>query len=342
MQSSTVRRLILGAALGCAGVLAFSAPARADDETQQPGGVLGAVVQVVDRALPEPTKAAEPEPEPTREPEPVRDEPARDEPTREPEQGTHTEQAPAGEEPATDDSGDSEPESDAPPANPIGDAIEDVKGGVKDTVIEVVEVVTAPLPSPPVVVVIPTPAPVVTPAPTQPAAPTVASDDTDTTEGAVDEQPAAPATETPEVDLPVDLPVVGPTAGTDAMLPGLTPDDVSHRADDTDAIEACDNPEPRTLDDVRKAIRKVIDKQKQREGDRADPGAPGKPCPGTGAPTERAINGTATATGVGQHGDQVAATTTGLIWPTLTRLQQLRARGDLPDSRSTHLDPAPA
>lgn len=337
---TTLRRLALGAGVAVGGgilaVLFMSTPARADEGPQRPGGVLGTVVEVVDEVLPEPTKAAEPDPEPTREPEPAR------EPTK------AAEQAPADEEPAADDSGDNEPEPEAPPADPIGDAIEDVKDGLEqvvEPVKEVVEVVTDPLPTPPVVVVIPapvvvtpppTPAPTVTPEPTQPATEPAT---VDSTEPAADELPEQPAVEAPDVDQ-VDLPVVGPVAGSNTLLPGLTPDAASSRQDREP--QCTGDHRERTLDDVRKDARSVATGKQPRDGDRADPGGPGKPCPAPAPPTDRAMNATAGPSPAGAHGEQYAATAAGLTWPALARLQQLRARGDIPAGRSTHVEPGPA
>jgi hypothetical protein len=347
MQSSTVRRLALGAgtaiAGGILGVLFMSTPAHADDGTQQPGGVLGSVVEVVDQVLPEPANPAKPEP-PTKpaesEPEQESSEdqaPAepRDEPADEPEQapaeqgqGNHSEQTP----PASD------PKPETPPANPVGDVID----GVKDTVGEVVEVITTPPPAPPVVVVTPpvvAPTPTTTPAreqTTQPAVDTAPATEpvTDTAEPAVDELTPAPNAEV------VDLPVVGPVAGSGTMLPGLAPTRAGDTPDDPEPQCTSDRGDDTTPDHGRGVVRTITDR---RTGLPTAGHTPAKPCPTPAGPDGQAI----TAGSVKPPpptGEQLVAISAAGAYsaPVLHRLTQLRPRGDIPAGRTEHPEPGPA
>ncbi|WP_030487245.1 hypothetical protein [Micromonospora chokoriensis] len=333
MKTSTIRRLILGAACGVAGVLAFSTPAHADDGTQQPGGVLGTVVEVVSEVLPEPTK----EPEPAKEPDEV---PAAE--SEQSDEAGHGANEPAAEpEPTPADqptqAGDEESaaETPAPPSSPIEqvtDGLEQIVEPVKD----VVEDVTTPLPVPST----PAPAPVVTPAPTEPTQPaeTARVDVPVETETAT-EQPEHLTAEAPAVDpLPV-LPVVGPVAGSDTMLPGLTPVSVGEEQP-TRAPQCDERPAESTPDHGRGVVRTITDRRTGLPTASSD--APAKPCPPPAPAGDQAINAVATTGHAGAHSELYAATTTGVTWPTLDRLQQLRARGDLPASRSTHVEPGPA
>lgn len=318
---TTLRRLTLGALLTGAAWLTLTAldgAAHADDGTQQPGGVLGAVVEVVDQVLPEPTKAADP---------------ARDEPAEDP-------------EPPADDDGEGEDQGSSAEPESAPDPIGDILDGVTDTVETVAEVVVTtppPVTIPPVVATptptTSTPAPATTPAVaasttamvSTPAArtDTEAADDTDTAEPETAAQPA-----------PVDLPVpIGPALGR-------TLDDGIHYTDRTapaaDEVREC-GADLRSLDAIRRAIRATGDTPAapttNRAGSRDD-----RPCPtGPGGPVARAGTMVAVANNGPGHGDQtcgdILAT---LTWPTLSRLHPLRARGDLPASRSPHVDSGPA
>lgn len=316
-MSSTLRRLaygaFLGTALGFAGALAFSAPAHASDGTQQPGGALGAVVEAVDQAVPdvEPTKAPEPEPtkEPAAEPEPT-DEPAHDTDGQDEQQGTD------------------EPAEEPAPADPV-----------ETVAAPVVEVVTAP------VAPTPTPAPVITPTPAptpvQTSTPTQSQPET-TTVPAPTPEPQVPAVDV--VTVPVDeLPVViGPVAGTATLLPGLTPS-----ADDTarplTGEPECTGEQPAdaTPDHGRGVVRTITDRRTGLPAAQQPP-APLTPCPQPPPATDQAINAVATTGHAGAHSDQYAATSAELTWPALGRLHQLRARGDVPASRTEHPEPGPA
>ncbi|MCG5460874.1 hypothetical protein MED01_004300 [Micromonospora sp. MED01] len=320
MQSSNIRRLMLGALFGAAAAVAFSTPAHADDGPQRPGGVLGAVVGVVDEILPEPS--ADPEP-------PAESEPVSESSDDQAEQDTPTEQAPVADEPA----GDTTPEPTTPPSNPVRDVVDSIKDTVEE-VVEVVEVITTP----PVVVTPPT-TPVTTPAPTPATQPTVdtapVTDDTTATEPTTDTV-VEPAAET----APADLPVVGPVAGSDTLLPGLTP---TQAGDTPDRGPQCtsDRGGDTTPDHGRGVVRTITDR---RPGlPTAGQRVPSRPCPAPAGP-----DGQAATVGSPKPppptGEQlVALTATGVYSaPVLHRLTHLRARGDLPAGRNPHIEPGPA
>ncbi|RAN92684.1 Translation initiation factor IF-2 [Micromonospora saelicesensis] len=345
MQSRTVRRLILGAALGAAGAIAFSAPAHADD-SQQPGGVLDTVVEVVDQVRPEPTKAPEPEHTSEPEPEPTKETEAPAEPEPEP-QSEH------GEEPADEPADETTPAPDKPatpvvidvppvevpvdvPPVVVDPPIVDVPPVVVDLppVVDVPPVVVPPVvvPVPAVPVpTVPTPAPVVTPTPTQPT-----PVDAPTTVDPPAEQPL-PA---PVVEVPA-LPVVGPVA-SGTVLPGLPPWTASPEHPDREPQCTGDRDDQAAPDHGRGVVRTITDRRSGRPSADRKPAPPVKPCPTPAPPTDRAIGATATVGHVGAHSEPYAATTTGIVWPALQRLTQLRARGDLPAGRDEHIEPGPA
>ncbi|MET7868007.1 hypothetical protein [Micromonospora taraxaci] len=311
--TSTARRLMLGALFGAAAAVAFSAPAYADDEAQRPGGVLGTVVEVVDEVTtePEPTTEpdppAEPEPEQEQAPEPV-----------------HSEE-PASDEPAAD-----EPVIDLPPVEvPV-----DVPPVVVDpppVVVVVPPVVVAPTPTAPILT--PTAAPLPTTpeqAPTQPTGETLSTD--------TSEEPAPPVETV--APAPTDLPVpIGPVLGR-ALDDGIH---VTEPATATpDDVRECDG-KTLTLDDIRRDIRTTGDTTTAPATDRAD-SPDRRPCPnGPAGPVVQAGGLSAVTGSTTQHGDQAGGdTTTWLAWPALHRIQQLRARGDLPAGRSPHVEPGPA
>lgn len=331
-MNTTIRRLILGAALGFAGALAFAAPALAD-EAQHPGGVVGAVaevVEVVDQVIPdvEPTKAPDPEPEPTKDPEPA----AEPEPADEPDHGTDGHDEPATDEPAEEPA---PAETTAPPANPI-EAVKDGLGQVVEGVKETVEVITAP------VVTTPTPAPVVTPTPTPTPQPTTPAPTTDTT--TVPAQTTTPQTPAVAPAAPLDeLPVViGPTAGTGTLLPGLMREPGHAEQPSTGEPECTgERPADAAPDHHRGADRTTTDR---RTGQPAadQPPAPLGPCPTPTGPGTQVDVYAATAPTTSGHVEPIGDLTGGITWPALDRLHHVRARGDLPASRTTHLEPGPA
>lgn len=332
-MNTIIRRLILGAALGFAGAIAFAAPALAD-EAQHPGGVVGAVaevVEVVDQVipeLPEPTKAPDPEPEPTKDPEP----PAEPEPADEPGHGTDGHDEPAADEPAEEPA---PAETTAPPANPI-EAVKDGLGQVVEGVKETVEVITAP------VVPTPTPAPVITPTPTPTQQPTTPAPTTDTTtEPAQTTTPQTPAAEVPAAPLD-ELPVViGPTAGTGTLLPGLIREPGTVEQPSTGEPE-CTGDQP--ADAAPERSPGGDREQARRTGaPTADqPPAPLTPCPTPTGPGTQVDVYAATAPTTSGHVEPIGDLTGGITWPALDRLHHVRARGDLPASRTTHLEPGPA
>ncbi|MEU1240015.1 hypothetical protein ABZ388_06620 [Micromonospora parva] len=325
IKTSTVRSLILGAALGGAAAIALSAPAHADDGTQPPGGVLGAVVEVVDEVLPEPSKPpAKPETEPA--------------PAAEPE--SSGDQAPASAEP---------PAAEPVVVVPAVEVPVDVPPVVVDLPPVVVDVPPLVVDVPPVVVVVPPVAvvpPVVVPTPTAPTttapATTVTTDagDTTTVTAPLDDtavEPAEPATDVePEPD---DLPVpIGPAIGR------TLDDGIHYTAPDRHkpaTVRDCDD-DTRSLDDIRRAIRAAATPDTPAP-DRAS-GGPRQPCPdGPPGPVVHAGTLAAVPGGSSHHIDQASAdTTTSVTWPALGRLHQLRARGDLPASRDEQIEPGPA
>ncbi|WP_371409709.1 hypothetical protein OG423_13980 [Micromonospora zamorensis] len=319
-----LRCLILGAAGGVAGLVLFAAPAYADDDTQHPGGLLGSVVEVVDQVIPdvEPTKA--PDPEPTKDPEP----PAETEPADEPGHGTdgHDEQA-AADEPA--------PVITVP-------AIEipvDLPPVVIDLPPVVVDLPPLVVDVPPVVVVTP---PVVVPTPTPTPQPTTPAPTTDTTTPAPTTTPQTPAVVpvAPLDELPV---VIGPTAGTGTLLPGLMREPGAAEHTDTDATTGtrlCDG-----RDDQPQRTPGGDGKQDRRTADQPTNSGtpPAKPCPTPTGPGDTATGMSAALAHTTNGADQPPGDTTAtLAWPALDRLHHVRARGDLPASRTTHLEPGPA
>jgi len=332
-MSTIIRRLVLGAALGFAGAIAFAAPALAD-EAQHPGGVVGAVaevVEVVDQVLPdvEPTKALDPEPEPTKDPEP----PTEPEPADEPGHGTDGHDEPA-EEPAPVITVPAiEIPVDLPPV------VIDLPPVVVDLPPLVVDVPPVVVVTPPIAVTPPVVPPVVT-TPTQ--QPTTPAATVDTTTPAPTTTPQTPAVvpAAPLDELPV---VIGPTAGTGTLLPGLIrePGAVEHAdADEATGIRLCDgrDDEPqRTPGDHRKQDRRTAD----RPTNSGTP--PAKPCPTPTGPGDAAAGMSAALAHTTPGADQPPGDLTGgITWPALDRLHHVRARGDLPASRTTHLEPGPA
>ncbi|MFI6238311.1 hypothetical protein ACIBEF_00365 [Micromonospora sp. NPDC050795] len=331
MKTSTIRRLILGAACGVAGAIAFAAPAYADD-SQQPGGPLDTVVsEVVDEVLPEPEPTTEPtaEPEPTKEPDeaPAEEAPADPEPEApaEPEQESEPVEEP---EPAPDE-----------PTTPVTDAPVEVPADAPP-----VEAPTTPTPEPTPVVVPaptePTPAPVVTPAPTEPTQPTEPApvDTPTTTDPPAEQQPApAPVVEVVEV---VELPVIGPVAATGTMLPGPAPTRAGDTPDDREPQCTSDRDDNTAPDHGRGVVRTITDR---RTGLPTASSHPAKPCPTPAGPDGQAV----TAGSVKPPpptGQELVALTVGGAYsaPVLHRLQHLRARGDIPAGRSEHIEPGPA
>ncbi|MEU7590652.1 hypothetical protein AB0A95_30720 [Micromonospora sp. NPDC049230] len=238
------------------------------------------------------------------------------------------------ERPADDPSGGSsaEPESKPDPVGHILDGVTGTVGEVVDSVGTVVEVITTP---PPVVV----PPVVVTPAPaTSTPAPTTTTAGTGTTQSGTEAATVpAPAAAEP---VPADLPVpIGPAVGRTLDDPSPAAYPVDHHAGE---VRQCDGT-PRSLDELRRTIREGADihtaPRLDRTATRDD-----WPCPsGPAGPVAQAGGMTAVAGSSPQHGDQVSGEGVAqLTWPTLHRLYALRARGDLPVSRSTHLDPRPA
>ncbi|MGA4726316.1 hypothetical protein ACPB67_02750 [Micromonospora taraxaci] len=313
-MTSTIRRLMLGALLtGAAilGALAMSTAAQADDGPQHPGGVVGAVVEVVDQVLPEPTK----EPEPAEEPEQT-------EPAEEPDHGTDEQQA------------TEEPDEPSPPTTPI-EQIADTVEQVVAPVTAVVEAVAAP------VVSTPTPAPATAPAVAQPSTPTTTST---TTEPATTTEAEVPTAAVVTVKPPADeLPVViGPTAGTGTLLPGLAPTPTSTEQPDRAPLCTNDRDDQAAPDHGRGAVRTITDRRSGLPTAQRTP-APLKPCPTPPGPDGQAV----TAGSVKPPpptGEQLIALTVGGAFsaPVLHRLAQLRPRGDLPAGRTEHPEPGPA
>ncbi|RAO26445.1 hypothetical protein PSN13_06473 [Micromonospora saelicesensis] len=337
MQSRTVRRLILGAAFGAAGALAFAAPANADD-SQQPGGVLDTVVEVVDQVAPKPTKA--PEPEHTKEPEaPAEPQAGHGEEPGKPEQNDEADHGTDEQQPADGEPEDEAPTSTTPPADPIEqvkDGLEQVVEPVKDAVEDVTT--PTPIPSPPVVVVPvpPTPAPVATPTqPAQPAEPAPLDEPT-TIEAPTEREPLVPA-----VDLP-DLPTVIGPVGSTTMLPGIPPAIAS--AEEPAPAPQCtgDRDDQAEPDHGRGVVRTITDRRGRPPAADRKP-APVKPCPTPVGPDGQAF----TAGSVKPPpptGEQLVALTAGGAYspPVLHRLTQLRPRGDIPAGRTEHPEPGPA
>ncbi|MEU7975189.1 hypothetical protein AB0B48_24435 [Micromonospora sp. NPDC049089] len=337
MQSSTIRRLILGAACGVAGAIAFASPAYADD-SQQPGGPLDTVVsEVVDEVSPEPTKV--PEPEPTSEPEP--------EPTKEPEAPAEPEPESEQHEDTPADEPTEEPKPDttepAPPATPIDDIVDDVTEVVEDVVDVVVPAPTTPAPVVTPTPVVPAPSlpapPVVEPTPTQPTEP-APIDAPATTELPAETAPSEQPAEVPVVEVP-DLPVVIGPVGSSTALPGLAPWTASTEQPAPAPQCTADRDDDVTPDHGRGVVRTITDRRTGLPTADRTP-VPLKPCPTPAPSGDQAMNAIAAASHAGGHNEIYAATTTGVTWPALQRLQQLRARGDLPASRTDHLEPGPA
>ncbi|GLZ62902.1 hypothetical protein [Micromonospora sp. NBRC 107095] len=336
-MNSRIRRLAIGAGLTIAGSvigLAMSTAAHADD-TQQPGGLLDTAVEVVDQVLPEST--AEPDPEPTKKPEPTEQE---------------SESEPRGEEPATAEPTDPEPERpttpvviDVPPVSvPV-----DVPPAVVDVPVVDVPPVVADVPPvvidvPPVVVVVPAPtAPTTAPAPTQPAETIELDAPTETTTEPPTTQPAADPAKAATTVQPADTPptTIGHAAGTSTLLPGLTPTPAT-TDQPAPAPECADDPDDHaTPDHGRGVVRTITDRRTGKPTADRQP-APLRPCPTPPVHTDQAINTVAGTGHTGHHSELYAATTGDVTWPALQRLQQLRARGDLPASRTEHPEPGPA
>ncbi|MEU7677903.1 hypothetical protein AB0C42_24185 [Micromonospora taraxaci] len=360
MQTTTkanLRRLALGTLLAGGiwlGLTACDGSAHADDTpaavAESPGGALGdvldqttnAVDEVVDQVLPEPEPTKAPEPEPTTEPE--HDEPAAEpEPSDEPGHGNHGQD----EQQGTDEPADTEPVIDVPPIEvpvdlpPIVIDVPPIVVDLPPVVVDVppVVVVTPPVAVPPVV----TP----TPAPTQPANPAAAQPTTPAPLDTPAETTTEPAAAEP---LPAAAPldelsvVIGPVAGSGTLLPGLAPT----RAGDTPQLHAdepqCtgDRRDQAAPDHGRGVVRTITDRR-TGQPDAQQPAAPAKPCPAPTGPGDDASGLNAALAHPTPGADQPPGDTTAtLAWPTLDRLHQLRARGDLPASRSTHLEPGPA
>lgn len=349
IRTSTIRRLILGAACGAVGALAFSSPARADDATQPPGGVLGAVAEVVEQVLPEPTRAPKPaEPEPEPEPEPS-EEPADEPKPAEPEQDSHTEQGSTDDKPPA-----TEPVIDVPPiVVPI-----DVPPVVIDVPPIIVDVPPVPVDVPPVVVVTPPVAvvvpPVVVATPTTPAT-TPAQTTQPAADASVTAPPAAdtatatvPTTATvleqePTLEpTPVDLPVIGPTATTpiddDGTWPPQAQPDRAPRAATCDGHTDQDDTADRTPGDGKQQRRSQNAPRRD-----ASKKTPGKPCPTPAGPDGQAT----TAAGVKPPpptGEQLIADSAAGAYsrPVLHRLAQLRPRSHTLAGRTEHPEPGPA
>ncbi|WP_406083128.1 hypothetical protein OHA01_26495 [Micromonospora zamorensis] len=329
-----LRCLILGAAGGVAGLVLFAAPAYADDDTQPPGGLLGAVVEVVevvDQVIPdvEPTKA--PEPEPTKDPEPAA------EPADEPGHGTDGHDEPAAEEPTEEPA----PVITVPPIEipvDLPPVVIDLPPVVVDLPPLVVDVPPVVVVTPPIAVTPPVVPPVVTTPTQQPTTPTPT---TDTTTPAPTTTPQTPA-EVPAAPLD-ELPVViGPTAGTGTLLPGLMrePGAVEHRAahePECTGDQPADAAPQRTPGGDREQARRTADQP-------ANGGTPpAKPCPTPTGPGDTATGMSAALAHTTHGADQPPGDTTAtLAWPALDRLHHVRARGDIPASRTTHLEPGPA
>lgn len=342
MTHNMIRRLILGAALGIFGALALGTAAYADDEPQRPGGALGAVVEVVDQVLPdvEPTKAPDPEPSKDPEPEPTKDPepPTEPEPANEPDHGTdgHEQQA---DEPTEEPA----PVITVPPIEipvDLPPIVIDLPPVVVDLPPVVVDVPPVVVVTPPIAVTPPVVVPPVVTTPTQ--QPTTPAPTVDTTTPAQTTTPQTPAVvpAAPLDELPV---VIGPTAGTGTLLPGLMrePGAVADQPRTGEPECTGDQPADAAPDHGRSADRTTTDR---RTGQPAadQPPAPLGPCPTPTGPGTQVDVYAATAPTTSGHVEPIGDLTGGITWPALDRLHHVRARGDLPASRTTHLEPGPA
>lgn len=303
--------------------------AHADDRpatvTEQPGGLLDTVRDVVDEVLP---PAAEPDEEPdsapTDEAEP-RDEQPADEPADEP--------TPVDEDatPPRDDT----PVSDPPASEPVVElpSVElpvELPGAPPTGVITPPIVVEVPALAPPAQPT-PDPAPTQTPAPVVIALPIIGP----TTQPADTQTRISAATELAATADRLSVPLIGPVLGR-MLDDGIHPPEPI--APPRVKVSQCGGGQ-RTLEDVRRALRAVAAEHDRRAGERTT-----RPCPGVPLGPDADAAGMAAMNNSGaSSSDQLLGDTPGvLVWPVLQRLYEMRARSTIPASALNHLDPRPA
>ncbi|MEU4776891.1 hypothetical protein [Micromonospora sp. NPDC023633] len=361
-MTSTIRRLMLGAALtggAILGALAIEQAAHAADKPRPT--VQGALDRVSGHDLPDRipgVKHIDPRPDKPREepePEPVRDETPRnprqddeqepaDKPEPEPEPKDEPEPAPkdepeppANERPATP----ADPIVEVPPLDPPP-LVVDVPPVVVDpppVVVDVPPVAAPTVPAPAPTEPTPAPAPV-EPTPTTPPsvpAPSPPSASPPTTTPPPPAKPAPPAT-IPVVDLPVPLPVViGPIPAADPPSAIAAPPSVAE-GDDLEVTPCAGKQRTEPADHGRGVVRTITDKSSGLTD--ATPMGGGCPRPATpaGELAQPALKPP------GSTGLDVASSPVGLPidHPSGDQLRALWPRDHLPAGRAARIDPRPA